>query len=339
VGEAGLAAEAPDRAPLEPSALRRLVFARELYSLARQLRKTGTRVSLSESLVVLDAAVEAALLATLAARNKVLGERASFKSAVDAAVVNFGFPVEKAANWTRLHEVRNAIQHSGIVPDETQTSELGTAALDCLFELVRKNLGIEFASLSIAELFEEPVVHELYKLAERLFAESQFNPAAVALVACFERARLIEQDRNFGSYITWTRFDARDESEGKSPHTHPPLADYVEKLHSEVEVLKLGVDYKSYRKFADVSNVLTPDFLENASPARDAKGEVEYWKKRMAPGPDIGAAWVAFALGFVRDAVLRWQVVDRKGFLEQLAQAFSRMDEKTKAGEGDRPAA
>ena len=51
--------------------------------------------------------------------------------------------------------------------------------------------------------------------------------------------------------ISW----AQDDAEGAAPtdpESYEALLRYVNTLHDEVEVLKLRLDYKEYRRFADV---------------------------------------------------------------------------------------
>lgn len=309
---------------IEPTILARLVHSRDLLNLAKRLRTQKTRIADAEALVLLDAAIESALPALLAAKDVRIPGQVEFVDVVELVVAKLVFPRAKAASFGRLHHARNQIQHHGLVPDETQRQQLGQDAVTSLQELLVSTIGVPLERISISELVHEPLAKELYRRAEESRKDGNPAGAVVCLVAAFEQARQTEQARIYGSGITWSRASAKTRDGGPPPHTHDGITSYAEKIHEEVEVLKLGLDYKAYRRYTDISpSKLSPMFVQHLPSGKDAETLLAGWHEYLGAGvTSVTDDWLEFAFQFVRDTILRWESLYRSGLWEDIEKAL-----------------
>jgi hypothetical protein len=309
---------------IEPAALTQLVYSRDVLDLAIELRSRKTRIADAEALVLLDAAIESALPAILVVKQVAIPGTAEFSDLLNIVRGKLDFPPAKALAITRLHYARNQIQHHGLLPDESQRQRLGQEALESFRELLKSAVGIPLDAISVARLFIDPVSQELYKRAELARRERRPSDAALCLVTAFEHARGDEQDRIVGSYITLAHTIAAIPDGGPPKHVHRSLMGYAEKIHEEVEVLKLGLNYKSYRKYTDIAkSKLSPEYLQQIPHGSDPDELLAGWRAYLGPqplNPPIG--WLDFAFQFVRDSILRWESLYREGLFDDLASAL-----------------
>lgn len=316
---------------IDPSTLGRLLQVRDLVRLSSELKGRGTRLGEAEALVILDAGVEAALPIVLSIRGISLPSRVDFPDLVTLMVGKDILSANQAAAIGRLHHVRNEVQHFGLIPDPLQTQEIGSGAVAVVRNLLER-IGTPLDLISSALLFRDGPTRSLFTLAEDAYRAGDLDAAAIALIATFEYARQLEQSRIYGSGITWVQSRARNPEGTPTPHMHDGLANYAEGIHDEVEILKLRLDYKAYRKFVDeTGGKLSPRFIQDLPSDMDPKSLVEKWKAYLAPWPlDVSEAWLRFAFEFVRDSILRWESLERSGLwegltgaLDALAKAFS----------------
>jgi hypothetical protein len=302
-----------------------------------QLIAQASSTSRAEGLVVLDACIESILRTALDSRSRTLQSPATgtehgvlgLLTAVDRALrpnSPLANGLVSEAELLRLREVRNTIQHSGITPSQATTQEQVAAFNANITPLVRSVFNIEWEHVSIAILINDEMVKNLYLRGEVSQSQGRVEDAMVAFVAAFETARFNEQQELIGSLISWAEAAAEDSSVADLPG-HSRILTYMNKLREEVEVMKLRLDYKEYRKFADINpNALTPNF-EPFWPFGDSsvEGVTSYWSTRLAStvrrvsearGSDVDVYtgfvnWVDFAHRFVAEAILNWQSTSR----------------------------
>ena len=296
--------------------------------LADTLRRLRTDLARAESIVILDAACEALFKIILDASVPSSTSRLSRSPGVlelTGKVAELqNSPRETKDVIAHLHRVRNAVQHESVMVAASEVDALHADVVSLIECVVRVHLNLNLKDISLSDLFLDPVVRNLYRRAEDAQFRGAAEEAAIMLVAAFEKARFEEQQRLWGSMITWHRFLGSD-SEEDNPGG---LRDYVETLHEEVEVLKLRIDYKQYRKYCEIApSVLGAHFGENVYPSTDPDTLIKYWRERLT-GNEVNSSlfylvarngeWLPFAFSFVANAVLGWQQEPRRGFLELL---------------------
>ena len=192
--------------------------------------------------------------------------------------------------------------------------------------------------MSRSLLFKDNVTRELFKAGESFWAANNFADAATCLVACLERARVLEQTRMFGSLIGWKR-EIASLSEAAQDGKLEPIRDFLTSLHDDVEILKLRLDYKAYMKYRDIaSNTLSPWADWEPFMVDSSQQVFENSKKLLAmdsrlPDTDyLKSDWLPFAFPFVENAILTWQSIERVGWVELLLDAFAKFGKEKTAG-------
>jgi hypothetical protein len=321
----------PGSESAHPATIRRVVFCRDLLRLAENLRRASTDIARAESVIVLDASAEALLKTILdyapeksragLSRQPYLPELAGRVASVQ------GSPAATRSVLDHLHRVRNVVQHETTMVAASEVDGLHADVGKLLSELATRHLGISLTEVSLANLFKDDVARELFRRAESAQMGGKTEDSAVLLVAAFERSRFVEQQRLWGSMITWNKFFT--ELASSSDKGFHALKEYVGTLHRDVEVLKLRLDYKQYQKFCEIApTLLTPHFGENLAPATDADAAFIHWKAKLTSDGPAGpmfrltleeGEWLPFAFGFVANAILAWQQEPRRGIFDSLS--------------------
>ncbi|MDE1837644.1 MAG: hypothetical protein KGJ23_13660 [Euryarchaeota archaeon] len=300
----------------------------------------------AEAIVLIDATIESLLRTALEQRPR-FGRGSGADSelhlgglftAVSRAYGTAGTPSISAApalfanelEILRIHEVRNTIQHQSIPPAKDEVRVQVDAAQRNIRSLVKALFGLDWEHISISNLFDDPIFRSLFTRSEKALREGRVEDAVYSIIACFEAARFLEQHRIWGSLISWAKGSAHEESVLKDPK-HQAIVGYVSTLHDEVEVLKLRLDYKEYRAYAQIGfGVISPAWEVLAAFGRTDEEMCAHWKKALSGNfaqfkekgaltPEVATDltnWVTFAQRFTSDAILRWQEFWRPGWGE-----------------------
>ncbi len=336
---------APHTPPSE-GLVRRLVYARHLYGLAERLLSMYTPFADAEAIVLLDATIESLLRTALDQRPR-SGKGSGADSelhlgalftAVSRAYGTPGTPASPATpaffanelEVLRVHEVRNTIQHQSIPPAKDEVRVQVDAAARSIRQMAKVLFGLDWDGISMSALFHDAIFRSLFTKSEKALREGRVEDAVYYVVACFEAARYLEQHRIWGSFISWARSFANDEAILKDPK-HEAIVAYVRTLHDEVEVLKLRLDYKEYRAYAQIGlGVISPASEVLASFGTSDKEMYAHWREVLSESlsgikkngvltPEAAADltnWVTFAQRFTSEAILRWQQFWRPGWGE-----------------------
>jgi hypothetical protein len=89
----------------------------------------------------------------------------------------------------RLHELRNFVQHDGLIPSVDDVARSRLRALDLLEWLASEFLGTPLASLSRAALIRSEAIRAAVESAERAAGDRQWNDAGAELAVALIRAR------------------------------------------------------------------------------------------------------------------------------------------------------
>lgn len=320
---------------IPPGVVGRLAFAKELARLSSQLHALGSDVGNGESVVLLDAASESILRTVLASKGTRVGEGARFPELIAALASAYPELATEADAISRLHDARNEVQHRFILPARTQIDAIGDSAVHSLRSVIASAYGLAWADISAAELIQDSLIRELYRRGEAAFWKAHEDEAIVCLVACFEEARADERQQLFGSFVSWDRLLA----EMATPTDEPgkAMVGFLKTTHDEVEILKLRVDYKEYRLYAEAGGGQLSDNPPLVPKSKRSSDEVfQSWHDRLTAktallpeGTPIGntltipkGQWIRFALDFVLRTVLSWQQTRRRGFWDVL-EAFA----------------
>lgn len=340
----------------DDSTIRRLTYVKGLFRIGAEHFEAKTSVNIAQAVLTFDNSIEMVLRLTADTLGIRFGERRDIyfhdllvkvneylKSTTairedDKESQPFSLPEQ---SLIELHRARNGIQHSGIIPDVSIAERYKTITETTLSILAKYVFSMEWAQISVGLLVKNNVLRELYSLAEAEYEKCNYTEAAFALLATFELGKLFEQSRIWGSGISWKR-----ETIAKDTHSPKSIIEYTKAIEDEVEILKLGLDYKSYMRYKEISPSIIGPFkhpfgskhigeLQEASEVLSIVKQ-ELGDKLVYDQHDTKLQeWVMFALTFVVENLLHWEMVSRPSYLE-LFNFSGLLESLTKAPESEK---
>ena len=229
-----------------------------------------------------------------------------------------------------LHLARNNVQHHGIVPSISTVQRYRVVAESILVGSAEDSLKLSWGDISMALLISDLVVRELYSRAEKEYENQKYLEAALSLIAAFECMKAKEIDRRAGSGIFLTRAFAEAAGEKSSDPHIKALSRYAKAIEGEVEILKLGLDYKGFQRYRDFTQTDPLDHITISVKEEDPAEVLTVVKNEF--GSKVGLKetdaelqeWLVFAFGFVIDSILRWQLISRAGVVESFIRSLGR---------------
>jgi len=322
----------------DPELIRRLAYSKELYLLAQHFISIGNDIAFAEAIVICDAAVDSLLRTIVQYKGRTIGADEKFPNIISNLKGLLPDNTFNLSPLQRLHDIRNQVQHQYILPADTQARQTINDAVNCADIITDKTLNLRWRDISISELFEDELTRKLYQDAEKAYSDGNKEDAIIYLVATFECARFDEQIRSYGSFITIDKLEAEEVLDLDENNLYfKKILDYIRTIHDEVEILKLRLDYKEYRWFADIApEIICPTFEKQNWPEEYNKTNSDelniqiiykYWKEKLSKDlkriseakPDdryemeLKKNWLPFAFRFVENAIINWQSVKRKG--------------------------
>jgi hypothetical protein len=304
--------------------IQRLVYSKGLLQLGKSLLDRKTVPDICVAVITIDASLEVMFNVIFdfyyskyhrkEFRRK-LGEQLSWPAILErlSNIQNLKPDITQIESLNEIlsfHNLRNQIQHRFIIPTHSQLSDYYEIIKNIHKEITNKILDTSWESISIGSLIENTDVQRFYKEAESYYNQKQLKEAACCLVIAFEIAKTIQKFDIAGSLITPHRyFGTSRSSENKEIKE---LRNYVEKIDEEIEILKLGLNYKEFRKYHDFAriNILKsihlPDKIEESTLITIAKNN------NFADfNDDTLKSWIVFAFDFVIRTILKWQNLPR----------------------------
>jgi hypothetical protein len=293
---------------LNESIVRRLVYVKLLYSISKERFENSTEIDIMQSILTLDNCFENLFWVILDLKDPITAD--SFRRKNRPTFQNLFNEVQKYTGKLDLsfvkemHEARNLIQHSGIMISQTHATRYLTQAEEILPKISRETLGIDWEDISLAMLIEDEQVAEYYREGERLYKQRDFKNAALKIIEAFETAKVKRQAGQSGSLVFFDAMLARNAANRSKSPTASSIINYIDKVYSEVEVLKMGLDYKEWREYRLPLGSLNPyeDILKklrNATPKDKpslltmTNDEIRTWLTRVTP--------------FIIRSILYWQ--------------------------------
>lgn len=316
---------------LDRATLRRLTYIKGLFHLADEHSQRRTEVDIAQAILTFDSCIEMIL--------RLLSDRYGFfkgKSEIYFLTMLYAIKgkIDKEysnPDWfsyialLELHRARNEVQHSGITPSYEVVERSKEIVDMTLRNVVREIYEDDWDSISRALLIKDINVRQLYQKGEKAYYKGNYIEAIYSLIAAFELAKLLEQTRIWGSGIKVAKI-LRD-SKKTDIQTHlTEVYHYIDQIVDEIEILKLRLDYKGYQKYREISS---GRIGPNESPVYGAFNiekidldsifnAVKTRLKEIIEKRDLNDLrnWIVFALDFIIDAILRWEILARKGVLE-----------------------
>lgn len=331
---------------IDESYMRRLASVQALFHLGLENLERGTPYNSAQAVLTFDNALE--MMFRLASDKMQLMTKDNDRAYLPALVRNVNQNLTdsqlKVPSITELHEARNKIQHNGILVDKLIVDRYRSLVAETLEYLTKKIFEIDWKTVSISNLIQNPIIRSHYNNAEHSYGDGKYEEAAFWLSKAFEEAKQDEQKRIHGSGILFGQLFV-GMAVNESSQDVKSLFALTNLITQEIEILKLRLDYKSYMKFRDLlgdkNPFQSPGFSKaeeewhSKNPhiviAKDREFSTTELTKRDEErrlfverrGREIlleGVSksteadlrrWLDFAFDFVMDSILRWEKIKR----------------------------
>jgi hypothetical protein len=227
-----------------------------------------------------------------------------------------------------LHKLRNQAQHHGLIPSKTET-EYYREATEGFLQLASKRVfNLDWNMISLGILIKDDTVRKLYTSAEDDYYEHNFLTCIIKCGAAFQIARLNEEFRLYGSMRTLDDIGLKlvrselDDSVGV-------LADVVEKLAWEIDVLKLGLDYKKFLIFREMFSFQMDEWYPTPTTTYPKisyevdkvfrEAELKFYSLFKTMPESQLAEDAKFCLLFIIEPILKWETTPRTTWIDLIS--------------------
>ena len=248
--------------------IRRLVLIKKLQLEAERYIAENTEPSRVIGVILLDCSVEHLLGTINSIPSKEIKETTNFHQLWETTnerikELKKEYSLPYITQMKHLHKVRNNAQHYGIVPDLSELKEGSHFAREFFRDVSKQLFNIEIENLHLSSLIKNQKVRSRLIEAEKTFENQDLATSMKYSVLAFELAMLDEQTRISGSGWSFVRhfgsisYRLQNIPDKDTRENLKEIRDkfnrLLEKLDDELEVLKLGLDYKKYRYFRKIS--------------------------------------------------------------------------------------
>lgn len=308
----------PGPSVLDSQTKRRLVHVKAVYSQGLRLSKAGGEIEGGLAVVAFDNSLEMMMYTCLEYNQSKVKERIDLEGLLDLAskaLTNLGKDTRgilRPVEVRNLRKARNAVQHEGNMPSRGDVERFASTTVSVLRRVCSEVFAVDFDEVSLAQLIRESGVRDEFLKADAAYSEGKYPESLVRCGCAFYSAMLMEEGRLFGSSMTAVRPTVKGEESQK-------LLNYANKLAEEIEVLKLGLDYKAYQKFRQSFGFKLGVWEVLGAPDDFPALEKELWERTKglydSADPSLRTT-TRFCLDFAVDSILRWEAVERKAWFE-----------------------
>lgn len=241
---------------LDPNTMQRLAFIKHLYTTAVRQSQQSEPLAWASILTFHDS-VE--LFLHLASEKLNVSKRdIEFIKYWDSLSFKLpdGFPTQKES-MKRLNKARGLLKHHGTMPSKLDIEAFRASVTSFFAENTPQVFGVDFEAISMVELVHCDETRESLKQAKNLQKQGNLEEAFDKTAIAF--AQLIDdyENRNrsrFGvsPYLFGESFNFMD-----LPHTdrgfHDRVTRSIEDLRNALKIVSLGIDYRKYSKFRQLT--------------------------------------------------------------------------------------
>lgn len=161
-------------------------------------------------------------------------------------------------------------------------------------------------------LIEDAEVAEYYKEGDLLFQKKDFRNGALRKIEAFETAKARRQFNQSGSMILVDYINASNAVKKLNNEAVTAVLNYANKIFNEIEVLKLGLDYKEWREYRLPLGSLNPydEVLEKIKNAQNDDNKPVF----LTMTDEEISVWFVKIDSFIIRSILLWQ--ERKSLWE-----------------------
>jgi hypothetical protein len=315
----------------------RLANVKRLYMIGMDHEKLGTEADKLTAILNYDASIEHLLNTILDFYEFQLEKERSEKfstiwknvnTVLERDNIEFGnkHSLPSAREICNFHKIRNSAQHYAIIPDYTSLRQFREITEIFLESVINKIFGINFSQLTLAILIKNIDVKKYVTDAEKYFLNDEFEQSANSSSIAFDIAKREEQQRIHGSGSLLMRLALAFGDDNSvlllADSINPIDSDTeidllkidrktlaIHLIFEELEILKLGLDYKKYMHYKRIS-----PRVRISSKFEEGKEECKYEIISNRKNYDFDSA--LFCLNFVTDTIIKWESFESESWLQ-----------------------
>lgn len=277
------------------ASLLRFALAKLLYMNAIN---TGTIVRRVVSIHNIDMAIETTLKTVATELGVNVSWEARFpelwKTVNSPYTVRFRKSLPLASEIRRIHEGRNAVQHQGSIPSETDLKQHLEYARQFLHEVFLTVAGLDLNQIFLSSIIENADVRQMMEMAEKNVSS---NPKASmeASMKSFMYAKILAQ-RQLGHFDpTFGAFDPRDKTQLAMKK---PIDEVAKRLVDHFSTVELGIDAVLYSRIRRIAPhpMIGPEVQSPADVTIADTLQSNYTESN---------AWTCY--NFALETILKWQ--------------------------------
>ena len=278
---------------LDSATKTRLVYAKRLLIHGINHANEGTALSRMIAVHNLDNAIEWLLGCIETYYNVPINRKTHYQrfldywNIIDCEVVDkIGKNLPLKTQIEKLHDSRNGVQHHGLIPSIEDVNRFKFYAEDFFRQACDNVFQIPYDELYLSTLIDDDKVRDLFIKSEAMFSKGAYLESlkSVALAFAISKRKILEKLE--GEYYDLPY------SEGDPFQLNATIM----YLHDKVNILTLGIDYKKYSRFKEVTPEIYYGF-ESKEP------NFHYTEISKNPEKDD----VIFCLEFTLESILEWQ--------------------------------
>ncbi|MCX6801970.1 MAG: hypothetical protein NT067_02545 [Candidatus Diapherotrites archaeon] len=232
-----------------------------------------------------------------------LWERTNETLKISSKEIGKKYSLPKENDIKKNRQIRNSAQHEGQIPDVTLVQRVRVHTKEFLGDVIKNVFGLSLEEVSLALLIDDIKVRKKVQEAISLMKKGEFESSMGASAIAFELAKQEEKKRIHGHSI-WSTVscpsldDKYDEIERELSSLVSDIEGLFDEISTELEILKLQIDYKKYRHFKK----LTPTVRIMQKPE-----SYEISTQRTFDKRNYNRDNALFCVNFVIDTALKWQ--------------------------------
>jgi len=152
----------------------------------------------------------------------------------------------------QLNSERTAFKHKGISPNPAKVPTRLLEASSFCEEIANTYLGLDYQSVSLADLIQNPSARTKLKDAEAAAGQGQFAPAVTDCGNAFDILFAEAREKHKAALVGHIPIEGRDFV--KSPATESMKAK-IQKIGQTVDALILGIDPSRLRRFSETTPI------------------------------------------------------------------------------------
>lgn len=241
---------------LHPSTMQRLAFIKYLYTTAVTQSQQGEPLA-SASILTFHDSVE--LFLQLASEQLNVGrKRLDFMEYWDVLTPRLlDAGLTQRESMRRLNSARVALKHHGTMPSKLDIEAFRASVTNFFAENTPQIFGVDFAAVSMVELVKCNETRESLKKAQNSQEQGNLEDALDKVAIAFSQLIDDYENRSRSRFGTSAFFFGRDFTFVQTPYTDTDffyrVKDSIEDMQDALKIMSLGIDYRKYSKFRQLT--------------------------------------------------------------------------------------